>query len=186
MKHAIKLAATLTALTLMISSFSACSLFDKEDPSLATASVYTTQEKDEPTEAEIAETPTEAPTEAPTSEKIETESTETILNLIKKYPIGTAGSTAKSVEIAIRLINFTQSCNADDVKSDAEKFKGSLSDIDAEMFTQCLDEIDYMAQKLLSGKTDSIKQYIEESGEKYDRDNYNAEKYAEILDIIKL
>lgn len=181
MKHAIKLAAILAALTLTVSSFSACSPSGKEDPTSATASaseISETETAADITEADITE-------EAATAAKIEIDSAETILNLIKKYPIGTAGSTAKSVDIAIRLVNFTENSDADDVKTDIEKFMENLSEEDAEMFAQCLDEIDYMAQKLLSGDTDSIKQYIEESKDEYDEGNYSTEKYEEILDIIK-
>lgn len=179
MKHAIKLAAILAALTLTVSSFSACSSSGKDDPTSATASASEISETAaDITEADITE-------EAATAAKIEIDSAETILNLIKKYPIGTAGSTAKSVDIAIRLVNFTENSDADDVKTDIEKFMENLSEEDAEMFAQCLDEIDYMAQKLLSGDTDSIKQYIEESKDEYDEGNYSTEKYEEILDIIK-
>lgn len=187
MKTALKLAATVAALTIVISSFSACSFpdFGKEQPTTTTTSYNgyddeSTTKKDKTTET----TTEEATTEETTVKKIEVESTETILNLIKDYPIGTAGSTGKSVEIALRLINFTENCNADEVKPDIVKFKNNLSDMDKEMFAQCLDEIDYMAHKLLNGSTDTIKQYIEEINEKYDKGNYSTEKYEKIFDMI--
>lgn len=186
MKSALKLAATITALTVAISSFSACSIFDGgNEPSSMTTPVtsYTgdSTEKEEKTEASTQEEPS---TEESTAEKIEVESTETILSLIKDYPIGTAGSTGKSVEIAIRLINFTENCDTDAVKSEIEKYKDDLSDEEKEMFAQCFDEIDYMARKLLKGSTDTIKQYISETKEKYDKGNYSTEKYENIFKML--
>ncbi|MCQ2485577.1 MAG: hypothetical protein MJ168_09620 [Clostridia bacterium] len=188
MKSALKLAAAVAALTVVISSFSACNLFDsdKEQPS-TTEAPFTGYYEESTTRKENAEEPsTEEPaTEEATSEKkVEVESIETILNNIKDYPIGTAGSTGKSVELAIRLINYTENCDADEAKSDIKKFKNNLSDMDKEIFAQCFDEIDYMARKLLSGSTDTIRQYIDETSEKYDKGNYSTEKYEKIFDII--
>lgn len=188
MKSALKLAAAVAALTVVISSFSACNLFDsgKEQPS-TTEAPFTGYYEERTTKKEKTEEPsTEEPAteEATTEKKVEVESIETILNNIKDYPIGTAGSTGKSVELAIRLINYTENCDADEAKSDIEKFKSNLSDMDKEIFAQCLDEIDYMARKLLSGSTDTIKQYIKETSEKYDKGNYSTEKYEKIFGMI--
>lgn len=189
MKKALKLAALTAALALVLSSFSACDIFDKKPDTSTTAPVSTTEENGETLKTddiEKEETTEEEITEEKTTEKVEVDSVDTVLNLIKDYPIGTAGSTAKSVDIAIRLINFTENNDdKDSAEADIKAFLSGLSDVEKEIFAQCLDEIDYMARKLLSGSTSSIKQYIEESSEKFDDGNYSTEKYEEIFDIIK-
>lgn len=185
MKSSVKIIATVLSLLLAVMSLSACSLKKDNGDNTTTTASDTTEAPSEFTSeitTEATET-TEAPTTAHT--KIETESIETVLNLISDFPAGTAGSTVKCVDIALRLMNFAQSCeDTDSVKSDCRHYYSELSNREKMMFEDNLLEIDAAARKLIKGGS-RLDNLAEESDEKFDKGNYSLDKYEKIYNIIK-
>ncbi len=141
MKH-IKIIAIISAFVLIIATFCACEItFGEEETTTSTTTTTTTTSTTEESTTTTTTTVT----------KIETDSLDTLLNLIKDYPIGTAGSTTKAVNIANRLLNFTENSNfeIDEVKKDYENFLSTLSDTQKLIYEQNLEEIDYTARKII-------------------------------------
>lgn len=181
MKSSVKITAVILSLTLAVLSFSACSL-KKNDNNKTTTTTTATKTTAEST-TEESETTTTQSTTQPTS-KDETISTETVLNLIKKFPLGTAGSTAKCVDVALNLLNFSQQeVKAEELQEECQSFYGKLSAREKMMFEENLGEIDAAARRLIDGKS-SLEKYTEDSGVKYDKGNYNLEKYEAVYNII--
>ena len=101
MEKALKTIAIVSAFALVISSFTACSLpFGTDDPTTEVPTTELTEITEENTTAETETTP-ETTTEQEKQEKIED-----IFADIKNFEIGTAGSSAKAAELALRLIAF--------------------------------------------------------------------------------
>lgn len=181
MKKAIKATAIIAALSLILSAFAACST--KQDDTETTTTTESTSQSttEETTEESTAESTTEeTTTEAP-------ETMESVLDLIKKFPVGTAGSSSKCVYIALKLINFTESAEiTDETETDIERFSGRLSDREKAMFREGFTEIDYVARKLIEGKSDKYETFLAEaqSAEKYNKGNYSLEKYEAVFEMI--
>ena len=179
MKKAIKTTAIIAALSLVFSAFAACSKGTEETETTTTAPETTSQTTAEPTSEDTTASTTESTTEA------EPDSIETVLNLIKSFPVGTAGSSAKSVDIALRLINFTESCeDTAALEAEIDKFEDTLNDRQEAMFEESFAEIDYVARKLINGTSDNYKNYLESSSAKYEKGNYSLEKYEAIFELI--
>lgn len=181
MKKAIKTTAVIAALSLVFSAFAACSKGTKEkETTTTTAPETTSQTTAEPTsEEENTASATESTTEA------EPDSIETVLNLIKSFPVGTAGSSAKSVDVALRLINFTESCeDTAALEAEIDKFENTLDDRQEAMFEESFAEIDYVARKLINGTADNYKNYLEASSAKYEKGNYSLDKYEAVFKLI--
>lgn len=185
MKSSVKITATVLSLLLAVISLSACSLKNDNGDNTTTTASDTTEVPSEITSestTEATET-TEAPTTTQT--KVEKESIDTVLSLIRNFPVGTAGSTVKCVDIALRLMNFAQSCDdTDSVKTDCKHYFSELSSREKMMFEDNLLEIDAAARKLIEGGS-SLDRYAEESDEKFDKGNYSLDKYETIYNIIK-
>ena len=148
---------------------------DKTTTTTTEASTESTTEKSETTATQSTTQPTS---------KNETISTETVLKLIKNFPIGTAGSTAKCVDIALNLLNFSQQdVKAEELQEECHSFYGELSTREKMMFEENLGEIDAAARGLIDGKS-SLEKYAEDSGVKYDKGNYNLEKYEAVYNVI--
>ena len=185
MKKAIKATAILAALSLVFSAFTACSngTKEKETTTTTTTAPETTSQTVAEQTSEAETTTTTSATESTT--ETQSDSIETLLNLIKSFPIGTAGSSAKSVDIALRLINFTENCeNAAALEAEIDKFEDTLNDSQEAMFEECFAEIDYVARKLIAGDTNSYNAYIGNSSVKYDKGNYSLEKYEAVFKLI--
>lgn len=131
---------------LILSTLCACEITFGEEPTTTTTTTTTTATTQEQT--------TEKQTTTTTEKKVETDSLDTILNLIKDFPIGTAGSTSKAVNIAHRLVNFTEHSAFDinDVKQDYQNFLDTLSDTQKLLYEDNLAEIDYFARKIIKGE----------------------------------
>ena len=179
-----KITAIILSLLLAVLSFSACG--SKDDTGDTTTSAEATSA------SSAAEIPTEPSTEEPGSEatsevtKVETESIDTVLSLIKSFPMGTAGSSKKSVDIALHLMNFAEACqDTDEVKEACKSFYSKLTYEEKMMFEENLVEINVVARRLLAGANGSLEEQANNSSEKYDKGNYSTEKYNEIFDIIK-
>lgn len=181
MKKAIKITAILAALALAFSMFTACS---KGSPDETTTTTVPTEASQTTSETSTEESTTESTTEETLTEA-ETCSIEEILNMIKTFPVGTAGSSAKCFDIALKLINFTENCNdTAALKGEIDKFEETLSDRQKAMFEESFAEVDYVSRKLIAGESDNYKGYIESSSEKYDKGNYSLEKYEAVFKII--
>lgn len=178
MKKAIKTTAIIAALSLVFSAFAACSKGTEETETTATVAT-TSRIVTEPTSEETTASTTESTTE------VEQDSIETVLNLIKSFPVGTAGSSAKSVDIALRLINFTENCeDTAALEAEIDKFENTLDDRKEAMFEESFAEIDYVARKLINGTADNYKNYLEASSAKYDKGNYSLDKYEAVFKLI--
>ena len=188
MRKAIRLIASLAVLSLAISMFSACnSPLSSNSPTTDgytdTSSVTTTADN----ATLITEITDESkPTGTTTVTKVETDSVETILNLIANYPMGTAGSAQKCIDISIRLINFTENneTKADKLSREISSYLTSLDSKHATLFEQNLYEIDYTARKLIKGETSSYQANIDQSSEKFSKGKYTLSKYEEIYKLI--
>lgn len=185
MKHSVKITAITLSILVALGSLTACSLIkDNGDTTTTTEATEETSELN--LEGTIVKTTAKETTTTTTTEtKVEKESIDTILNLIQNFPVGTAGSTAKSVDIALRLINFAEACDdTASVESDSEKYFETLTADKKMIFEENLFEIDAIARKLIDGNS-SFESYIEQSSEDYDKGNYDLEKYEEIYEILK-
>lgn len=136
-----RIIALVCVIILIISTFCACEITFGEEPTATTTTTTTT----------TTEAPTAPTTTTTTEKKIETDSLDTILNLIKDYPIGTAGSTVKAVQIANRVLNYTEHSNFEipEVKNDYQNFLSTLSDTQKLTYEENLTEIDYIARKII-------------------------------------
>ena len=141
-----RIVAAVCVVILILSTLCACEITFGGEPTTTTTTTTTT--------ATASKQPTEPSTTTTTEKKIEMDSLDTILNLIKSFPIGTAGSTAKAVNIAHRLVNFTEHSGFDinDVKRDYENFLDTLSDTQKLIYEENFAEIDYFARKIINGE----------------------------------
>ena len=167
MKKSTKIIAVISAFIILISTLCACQITFGDEPTTTTTTTTA------PTTEDITTLPTVTTT---TEAKIETDSLDTILNLIKDYPIGTAGSTTKAVQIALSLLNFSEYSKFDinDVKRDYKNFTDGLSDMQKLTYEENFIEIDYVAKKIMADPTFPSK-YIPDytpTTEKYTTDNY--------------
>lgn len=144
-----KIIAFLCVITLIVSVFCACEITFGESPE--TTSTTTTQSTTTTTESVTDQTTTTTTTAV---SKVETDSLDTILNLIKDFPLGTAGSTMKAVNIASRLVNFTEHSgfDIDEIEKDYENFLDTLSDTQKLIYDENLAEIDFFARKIIDGE----------------------------------
>lgn len=182
MKSSIKITAVILSLTLAILSFSACSLKKNDDNKTTTTTTATETTAESITKE--SETTTTQSTTTQLAIKDEIISTENVLKLIKNFPLGTAGSTAKCIDIALNLLNFSQQdIKAEELQEECQSFYGKLSAREKMMFEENLGEIDAAARGLIDEKS-SLEKYAEDSGVKYDKGNYNLKKYEAVYNII--
>lgn len=165
-----RIIAFIGVLILISSVLCACEITFGEEPTTTTTTTTTT-----------TAAPTEPSTTTTTEKKIETDSLDTILNLIKDYPIGTAGSTLKAVQIANRILNFTEHSNFElsEVRNDYDNFLATLSDTQKLIYEENLSEIDYVVRKIINGEklsemNLSSYQAVPKNDGKFSLANYNA------------
>lgn len=158
MKKAFKLIAVLSAFAAMVSTFCACEMFaEKEEPSAA--QIVVTAEDTTATQPQITR-PDDS--ETSTTEKIEVDSLDTILNNIKDFPNGTAGSSTKAYQIAYKLLNFTENSNytANEAQQDYQNFISTLNEEEKEDYFMNFEEIDILARNIISNPA-LIDQHLE-------------------------
>ena len=153
---------------LMLATLCACEITFGEEPTTTTTTTTT---------AATTENTTEPSTTATTELKVETDSLDTILNLIKDYPLGTAGSSVKADNIAYRILNFTEysSFDINDVKNDYNNFVDGLSDTQKLVYGENFAEIDYIVRKIIKEKDYvSLSSYtaVPKDGESFSLLNY--------------
>ncbi len=172
-----KIIAAISVFILIVSAFCACEITFGEEPTTTTTT--TTESTTESTEADTTTTTTTTVT------KVETDSLDTLLNLIKDYPIGTAGSTAKAVDIANRLLNFTENSNfeIDEVKNDYNNFLSNLSHSQKLIYEENLVEIDYMARKII-GDISFPEKYISDYVPFAEDGKIELSNYESLYDVI--
>ena len=180
MKKTLKITAVAVVLTLIVSVFCACEIeFNNEE----STTVPTTDSVD------ITTPSTSAGTTEPesTEDKVETDSLETILNLIKDYPIGTAGSTMKAYEIAYRLLVFTQNSNyrIDDVTTDYNNFVATLSDTQKLIYMDNLAEIDAVSRNIINNPA-LLDNYLDSYEPIAAEGNISLQKYEALYAIISV
>lgn len=169
MSKAIKLAAIISSLAIVIASFSACSItFDGNDTTTVpttTSNVY----ENEPTDA-TADT-TEATQTTSAAEK--QEKIEDIFAEIKDFQIGTAGSSSKAAELALRLIAFSASplAEADTLKDDIQALVASVSAEKRNYYGETIFQISIYAENFFNG---DVAEVVEISG--INDDDFDAEK----------
>lgn len=180
MRNIFKAAAVVSAVSLMIGTFSACDFgnFEKEKTTTKPTSQSTTQ-------ASVEKTTEQTTSEQTTTEKTETDSLETILFLISRFPAGTAGSSVKGADLALRLINFAQfsEYSEAEIKRDFEHFIAKLENNQKAVFYSNLEEINYFALELIKGENQTIINYLSAPGD-YRKNEYSLEKYEEFFDEI--
>lgn len=144
MKKTAKVISIISIFVIIISTLCACQISFGNDQTTTTAPSTSTEN-----------TTTTSTTTSAIENKVETDSLDTILNLIKDCPIGTAGSTTKAVQIAVRLLNFTENSNYDlvEVKNDFKNFMNTLSDSQKVTYVENFIEIDYIARKIIEDPT---------------------------------
>lgn len=150
MKKAFKLIATVTAFAAIISTFCACDLLSGEEETTAAPIVVSGNNTTPSTQKPDLTRP--EPTEPSSStEKVEIDSLDTILNNIKDYPVGTAGSITKAYQISYKLLNFTENSDftANEAQQDYKNFTASLSEKEKVVYLENLSEIDYYARKII-------------------------------------
>ena len=154
MAKALKTIAIVSVFALVISSFTACSLpFGTDDPTTEVPTTELTEITEENTTAET-ETTSETTTEQEKQEKIED-----IFADIKNFEIGTAGSSAKAAELALRLIAFSNSelAESDTVEADIKALVDTLGE-NTDDYGEALYQINSFAKKFFGGKEKDVVQ----------------------------
>ena len=154
MAKALKTIAIVSAFALVISSFTACSLpFGTDDPTTEVPTTELTEITEENTTAET-ETTSETTTEQEKQEKIED-----IFADIKNFEIGTAGSSAKAAELALRLIAFSNSelGDSDTIEADIKALVDTLGE-NTDDYGEALYQINSFAKKFFGGKEKDVVQ----------------------------
>ncbi len=181
MAKAIRTLAIVSAFALVISSFSACSLpFGNDEPTTGTTTA--TQAQNDPTEPETTteKAAEDATTEAP--EKADTISD--IFADIKSLPIGTAGSSAKAADLALRLIAFSNSdlAESDTLSDDIKALVNTVADED--VYPEALYQINSYAKKFFKGKEADVVEIAGRSDFPLDKE-YSQEKYQKVYELLK-
>lgn len=180
MAKAIKTLAIVSVFALVISSFTACSLSHSNEPTTT-----------EPTTAEITESKTEEVTTTtepeettPTEPEAKRDSIEDIFTGIKELPIGTAGSSAKAANLALRLIVFSNSdlAESDTLESDVRELVDTVEDEDA--YGEALYQVNSYAKKFFKGNQSDVAEIAGQDNFPINKE-YSQEKYQKIYDMLK-
>lgn len=182
MAKVLKTIAVISAFSLVIASFTACSLsFGKEEPttSSSTTTVETTAPHTE--ESTVEETTTEPTTvKADNQEKIDS-----IFTDIKNFQIGTAGSSAKAAALALRIIAFSNSALAesDTLEDDIKALVGEISEDSVDNYGETLYQINRFAKKFFGGGERAVVDIAGKPNFDLDKD-YSQEKYQKVYDLL--
>lgn len=178
MAKAIRTIAIVSVFALVISSFTACSLsFGTDNP---TTQAPTT----EPTE--ITEETTDEPetTSETTTEQEKQENIEDIFADIKNFEIGTAGSSAKAAELALRLIAFSNSelAESDTIEADIKALVDTLGE-NTDDYGEALYQINSFAKKFFGGKEKDVVQTAGDEDFSLEKE-YSQDKYQKVFDLL--
>ena len=179
MAKALKTIAIVSAFALVISSFTACSLpFGTDDPTTEVPTTELTEITEENTTAETETTP-ETTTEQEKQEKIED-----IFADIKNFEIGTAGSSAKAAELALRLIAFSNSelAESDTVEDDIKTLVDTLGE-NTDDYGEALYQINSFAKKFFGGKEKDVVQTAGDEDFSLEKE-YSQDKYQKVFDLL--
>ena len=179
MAKALKTIAIVSAFALVISSFTACSLpFGTDDPTTEVPTTELTEITEENTTAET-ETTSETTTEQEKQEKIED-----IFADIKNFEIGTAGSSAKAAELAIRLIAFSNSelAESDTIDADIKALVDTLGE-NTDDYGEALYQINSFAKKFFGGKEKDVVQTAGDEDFSLEKE-YSQDKYQKVFDLL--
>ena len=179
MAKALKTIAIVSAFALVISSFTACSLpFGTDDPTTEVPTTELTEITEENTTAET-ETTSETTTEQEKQEKIED-----IFADIKNFEIGTAGSSAKAAELALRLIAFSNSelAESDTIDADIKALVDTLGE-NTDDYGEALYQINSFAKKFFGGKEKDVVQTAGDEDFSLEKE-YSQDKYQKIFDLL--
>lgn len=179
MAKALKTIAIVSVFALVISSFTACSLpFGTDDPTTEVPTTELTEITEENTTAETETTP-EITTEQEKQEKIED-----IFSDIKNFEIGTAGSSAKAAELALRLIAFSNSelAESDAIEADIKALVDTLGE-NTDDYGEALYQINSFAKKFFGGKEKDVVQTAGDEDFSLEKE-YSQDKYQKVFDLL--
>lgn len=179
MAKALKTIAIVSVFALVISSFTACSLpFGTDDPTTEVPTTELTEITEENTTAET-ETTSETTTEQEKQENIED-----IFADIKNFEIGTAGSSAKAAELALRLIAFSNSelAESDTVEADIKALVDTLGE-NTDDYGEALYQINSFAKKFFGGKEKDVVQTAGDEDFSLEKE-YSQDKYQKVFDLL--
>lgn len=179
MAKALKTIAIVSVFALVISSFTACSLpFGTDDPTTEVPTTELTEITEENTTAET-ETTSETTTEQEKQEKIED-----IFSDIKNFEIGTAGSSAKAAELALRLIAFSNSelAESDTLEADVKALVDTLGE-NTDDYGEALYQINSFAKKFFGGKEKDVVQTAGDEDFSLEKE-YSQDKYQKVFDLL--
>ena len=179
MAKAIRTIAIVSVFALVISSFTACSLpFGTDDPTTEVPTTELTEITEENTTAET-ETTSETTTEQEKQEKIED-----IFADIKNFEIGTAGSSAKAAELALRLIAFSNSelAESDTIDADIKALVDTLGE-NTDDYGEALYQINSFAKKFFGGKEKDVVQTAGDEDFSLEKE-YSQDKYQKVFDLL--
>lgn len=179
MAKALKTIAIVSVFALVISSFTACSLpFGTDDPTTEVPTTELTEITEENTTAETETTP-ETTTEQEKQEKIED-----IFADIKNFEIGTAGSSAKAAELALRLIAFSNSelAESDTVEADIKALVDTLGE-NTDDYGEALYQINSFAKKFFGDKEKDVVQTAGDEDFSLEKE-YSQDKYQKVFDLL--
>ena len=179
MAKALKTIAIVSVFALVISSFTACSLpFGTDAPTTEVPTTELTEITEENTTAETETTP-ETTTEQEKQEKIED-----IFADIKNFEIGTAGSSAKAAELALRLIAFSNSelAESDTIDADIKALVDTLGE-NTDDYGEALYQINSFAKKFFGGKEKDVVQTAGDEDFSLEKE-YSQDKYQKVFDLL--
>ena len=179
MAKALKTIAIVSVFALVISSFTACSLpFGTDDPTTEVPTTELTEITEENTTAET-ETTSETTTEQEKQENIED-----IFADIKNFEIGTAGSSAKAAELALRLIAFSNSelAESDTIEADIKALVDTLGE-NTDDYGEALYQINSFAKKFFGGKEKDVVQTAGDEDFSLEKE-YSQDKYQKVFDLL--
>ena len=181
MKKCFGLLAVVSVFAVILSVFCACEITFGEQETTTGPSAIT----EENITDDYVQPSSTTTTTTTTVKKIETDSLDTILNNIKDFPLGTAGSVTKGYQIVYKLLNYTQ--NSDfttaEAKQDYENFKTNLSDTQKTIYEENLFEIDYIAREVIKNP-ELLNQHLENCEPISDDGTISLSNYEELYKII--
>lgn len=180
MSKALKTAAVISALVFAISSFSACSFPFGNDTPTTTAPTTVVRETTD-TKVTSTDTTTENTTLAPENQ----EKLDEIFADIKNFEIGTAGSSAKAANLALRLIAFSSSelAKTENFEYEVKALVDTIDSTKADDYAETLYQINLYAKKFFSGNAETVINTAGNSNFDTDKE-YSQDSYDELYYLL--
>lgn len=181
MAKALKTAAVIAALALVISSFGACSFPFGDDTPTTNVPAVTTTEKTTDSELTSNKPTSQTTTAAPENQ----EKLDDIFTDIKNFEIGTAGSSAKAANLALRLIAFSSSdlAKAENFEYEVKTLVDTIDSAKADDYTETLYQINLYAKKFFSGNEETVINTADISNFDTDKE-YSQDSYDELYYLL--